>query len=147
MLKFERKQRGNARQWCKYCSVFVANNERCINDHNNCATHKMNVQKYENTRKREVLEQQRTEREIDIEMEKIRARAGEIEKGIQTQRKSELDEEFEMARQLYGDELLKELTEPKEKTNKVATYNAIMKSLPTRIPKKHKTPIRGFNLQ
>ena len=74
-------------------------------------------------------------------------RAGEIEKGIQTQRKSELDEEFEMARQLYGDELLKELTEPKEKTNKVATYNAIMKSLPTRIPKKHKTPIRGFNLQ
>lgn len=144
MLKFEKRHGGNSKQWCRYCNVFVANNPKCINDHNNCVTHKVNVQKYESARKKEVMEEKRSERVVDAQIEEIRAKASAAERGVDVTKKSELEEEFEMARQLYGDELLKELTEPKEKVNKVQAYNAIMKSLPTKIPKKHRTPVRAL---
>lgn len=90
------------------------------------------------------MEEKRSERVVDAQIEEIRAKASAAERGVDVTKKSELEEEFEMARQLYGDELLKELTEPKEKVNKVQAYNAIMKSLPTKIPKKHRTPVRAL---
>ena len=138
MLTYERRQRGNAKIWCKYCNVFVQNHERCISDHNNCVTHKANVQKYEKAKRMERVEH---EREVEEQKDKEN---GTESKENQHGMRSELEEEYEMARNLYGDDILKELTEPKEKINRVAAYNSIMKSLPTKVAKKHRTPIKNL---
>lgn len=153
MLKFERGQRGVSKQWCKYCNVFVPNNQKCINDHNNCITHTSNVARYEKSKESELRETKQRETEVDMQLCQIRKKAEEKHLKVDIMRdftpdssESKLDEEMEMAKLLYGEDFLGELlTEPQKPTpNRASAYNSIMQSLPSSIPKKHKQPVRGF---
>jgi len=153
MLTFNKSQRGNTKQWCKYCNVFIPNNPKCIQSHNKQITHQVNVKKYEQARQQERISKEKQDAEIDSELEKIRARAQEQFLKQDACRDSSASlrfgheaeqEEYEMARSLYGDELLKELTEPTKKVNRVEAYNTFMKSLPTKIPKKFRTEVKDL---
>jgi hypothetical protein len=150
MLVVDKSRRSGAKQWCKYCNVFVPNNPKCLQSHNKQITHQVNVRQFEQSKRRQRVAEERNSAHIDCELEKIRARAQEQflkqdvcrdqSASLQSQSASQ-QEEYEMARSLYGDDLLRELTEPVKKVNPVEAYNNFMKSLPTKIPKKYKTTV------
>jgi hypothetical protein len=150
MLTVDKSQRGNTKQWCKFCNAFVPNNPKCIDSHNKQITHQVNVKKYEKAKRQERVSDEHKQAEIDGELERIRTAAHHqylkqyVQGEASASRRSEQlrqQEEYEMARELYGDEVLQEIMEPKAKINKVEAYNQFMRSLPTKIGKKYRTEI------
>ncbi|KAH0791407.1 hypothetical protein GPJ56_004622 [Histomonas meleagridis] len=153
MLTVDRSPRANRQVWCKYCNTFVHNDIKSINHHNSHITHIVNVKKYEQKQKAERIHEQQKNELIDAELDIIRAKAQQqyfvqdvAKQNLDSVRKSqeEIQENIDIAKSLYGEEVFKELMEPKKKINKVDAYNSIMKSLPTRIPKKFRRPINEF---
>jgi hypothetical protein len=140
MLKYDRSLRGGNKQWCQYCNVFVANDPNCIKIHNRQVTHQINVRKYGEAKQRERVSEEKKNAQIDRALEQIRARAEDPNPASHSEANGEKSD-FDLARELYGDDLLKELTAPKECLDRTGTFHAIMKSLPGKIPNRERDSI------
>lgn len=153
MLSVDRSPRANRQVWCKYCNAFVHNDAKSINHHNAHVTHQVNVKKFEQRKRQERTEEERKSEIVNAELDIIRAKAQQhyiaqdvVKQDVDSLRREteEAKENFDIAKQLYGEDTLNELMEPKKKVDKTEVYNQIMKSLPTRIQKKYRKTITEF---
>ncbi|OHT01151.1 hypothetical protein TRFO_01762 [Tritrichomonas foetus] len=153
MLTLDKGPQAQNRVYCKYCNQWVDNNIKSINQHNNYITHEVNVKKWNAARVRERKNEEKTNKEIDEELAIIQAKAQtqhllqdvmKSDRNLIKEEHEKQQENFDIARDLYGDDLFKQMIEPKKEVNKTVIYNDIMRSLPTRIQKKHRTLIKEF---
>lgn len=153
MLSVDKSPRANRQIWCKYCNTFVHNDAKSINHHNNHVTHQINVKKFEQKKKKERDEEDKKKEVINAELDIIKAKAQKhyiiqdvAKQDVDSVKKEteEIKENFDIAKQLYGEDTLNELMDPKENIDKTEVYNQIMKSLPTRIQKKYRKTITKF---
>ena len=153
-LEVDKSPRHPLRVYCKYCNQWVDNNSKDVNMHNTYITHIMNVKKWKTKKIIEHKVEVRQKRELDKELDEIQAKA---EKQYLIQDVMKLDgndlreehekkkEDFDIARELYGDDLFKEMVQPKKEIDKTKLFNQHMYSLPTRIQLKHRERITDFN--
>ena len=153
-LEVDKSPRHPLRVYCKYCNQWVDNNSKDVNMHNTYITHIMNVKKWKTKKIIEHKVEVRQKRELDKELDEIQAKA---EKQYLIQDVMKLDgndlreehekkkEDFDIARELYGDDLFKEMVQPKKEIDKNKLFNQHMYSLPTRIQLKHRERITDFN--
>lgn len=153
-LEVDKSPRHPLRVYCKYCNQWVDNNSKDVNMHNTYITHIMNVKKWKTKKIIEHKVEVRQKRELDKELDEIQAKA---EKQHLIQDVMKLDgndlreehekkkEDFDIARELYGDDLFKEMVQPKKEIDKTKLFNQYMYSLPTRIQLKHRERITDFN--
>lgn len=153
-LQVDKSPRHPLRVYCKYCNQWVDNNIKDVSMHNTYITHIMNVKKY-NTKK--VIEHKvevREKRELDKALDEIEAKAEkqhllqdvmQSDTNNQRQEYEKKKEDFDIARDLYGEDLFKEMIQPKKEIDKTKLFNQYMYSLPTRIQLKHRERIKDFN--
>lgn len=150
MIAVDRSPKRPRTVWCKYCNSFVVNNEKCVKSHNESVVHKVNTKNYQTSKYKERITKESEEAKIDEQLTVIQARAQEqylVNDVLKSKDKTLLDEHleqednFNIAKELYGEELAEELLDNCEKLNKVEVYNDFMKSLPAKIPKKFRKQI------
>ena len=144
------------RVYCKYCNQWIDNNPKDVNMHNSYITHQMNVKKY-NTRK--IFEHKievKEKRELDKKIDEIQAKAEKhhLIQDVMQSDKNELKEEqekkqdnYDIARELYGDDLFNEMVQPKKEKeiDKTKLFNQYMYALPTNIRLTYRNRIKDFN--
>ena len=111
------------------------------------------MKKFEQKKKKERDEEDKKKEVINAELDIIKAKAQKhyiiqdvAKQDVDSVKKEteEIKENFDIAKQLYGEDTLNELMDPKENIDKTEVYNQIMKSLPTRIQKKYRKTITKF---
>lgn len=153
-LQVDKSPRAPLRVYCKYCNQWVDNNIKDVSTHNGYIVHIMNVKKYNTNRAIEHKVEVRKKRELDKELDEIQKKA---EKQYLAQDVLKLDtnnlrdehekkqENFDIARELYGDDLFKEMVQPKQEIDKTKLFNQTMYSVPTRVQLKYRQRIKDFN--
>ena len=154
MLPHEFGPRKDRMVWCKFCEQWVVNNEKNVKHHEGTIDHKVNVAKFQQRMRKERIQADQKKAELDYQMATIQSQAQTtyVKKDIMKQKDDtqlkefvQQQEQIDLAKELYGEELVSEMLEaaPK-KVDKVDIYNTIMKSLPTRVEKRHRVQIRDF---
>ena len=154
MLPHEFGPRKDRMVWCKYCEQWVVNNEKNVKHHEGTIDHKVNVSKFQQRKRKERIQADQQKAELDYQMTTIQSQAEVtyVKKDLLKQKDNsqlnkftEEQNQIELAKELYGDDLVSEMLESTPKQiDKVDIYNTIMKSLPTRVEKRHRVLIRDF---
>lgn len=154
-LVVDRSPRAPNRLYCKYCNSWVDNNEKDVKTHNNYIDHQMNVKKWKTRKEIEQRKQTLEKKKIDKQIDEIQARAMQehqlkdvlkIDKNIEREDEEKRRESFDLARDLYGDDILNQMTQPKKQPiDKTKLFNDYISKVPTKVRAIYREKVDGFD--
>lgn len=154
-LVVDRSPRAPNRLYCKYCNSWVDNNEKDVKTHNNYIDHQMNVKKWKTRKEIEQRKQTLEKKKIDKQIDEIQARAMQehqlkdvlkIDKNIEREDEEKRRESFDLARYLYGDDILNQMTQPKKQPiDKTKLFNDYISKVPTKVRAIYREKVDDFD--
>ena len=154
MLKVDKSPRAPTKIYCKYCNQYVDNNAKSVNMHNSYVNHQIKVARYKKQKYYNRIDDLDRNKRIDDQISEIKKKAEKqhIFQDIYNEKSTLRDEHesqqqnYDIARDLYGDELLDEMLDRKkhQEINKTEAYNQVMQSLVGVVEKKYRKEIAEF---
>ena len=134
---------------CKYCNKKITNNEASRRHHEQSISHELNKRRYLSGLKQNQIQREQQAHRLDAELALIKARAEDNferfdlrkEQNDSLQQHLEAKDEHQMAMELYGEDVYKQLVEKPTPIDPTKAYNDFVTSLPTSIKAKYRKPI------